>query len=111
MYRQGYYKIHKTKDVRKGDIEMSTIKVEQFITRGGRAAANQYIIHNGEETIFQSYNTIIAKKDKKGKIFLDVNYWDYSTTTGRYRNDFLGEGIAQTRDKIKSGEYRLIDLN
>ena len=43
--------------------------------------------------------------------YLDEHYWDYSATTGKYRNQFLGEGIAETRAKIESGEYILIDLN
>jgi len=30
---------------------------------------------------------------------------------GKYRNEFLREGIADTRKKIKSGEYALADLN
>jgi len=44
------------------------------------------------------------------KIILDSYYWDYSRTTGKYRNQFLGEGIADTRAKIESGEYKLADL-
>ena len=31
--------------------------------------------------------------------------------TDNHNNEFLGEGIAETRKKIKSGEYRLVDLN
>jgi|TARA_R100000479_G_scaffold54981_1_gene26072 hypothetical protein len=54
---------------------------------------------------------MIAKISNVGKVFLDKNYWDYSTTTGKYRNAFLGENIAETRKKIKSGEYILVDLN
>ena len=27
------------------------------------------------------------------------------------RREFLGEGIDETREKIKSGEYVLVDLN
>ena len=53
---------------------------------------------------------MIAKRSK-GKIYLDEYYWDYSVTTGKYRNEFLGEGIAETRKKIASGEYILTDLN
>ena len=42
---------------------------------------------------------------------MDKNTWDYSRTTGKYRNEFLGEGIAETRAKIKKGIYKLWDLN
>ena len=45
------------------------------------------------------------------KIELDQKYWNYSNTTGKYRNIFLGETITETKKKIKSGEYILTDLN
>jgi hypothetical protein len=58
---------------------------------------------------------MIVKKDYKSgqelKIYLDQKYWNYSNTTGKYRNIFLGETIKDTRAKIKSGEYILTDLN
>ena len=43
--------------------------------------------------------------------YLDKNKWDYSTTTGKYRNQFLGETKKETEKKIESGEYALVDLN
>ena len=49
--------------------------------------------------------------DGSGKIYIDENYWDYSSTTGKYRNDFLGENKNLTQMKINSGEYILTDLN
>ena len=60
---------------------------------------------------FCNNNSIIAWKDDVGFAVLDKIYWDYSRTTGKYRNQFLGEDIETTRKKIKSGEYRLADLN
>ena len=42
---------------------------------------------------------------------LDLYDWDYSRTTGKYRNEFLREYIADTRKKIESGEYKLENLN
>ena len=80
----------------------------------GRAIPNQYIIFDSEFTMFQSYDSNIVKiywEDGERVTALDENYWNYSTTTGKYRNQFLGETIAQTRKKIKSGEYILSDLN
>ena len=81
-----------------------------MLSTNGNRVPNQFIINNNGEEYFQSYNSIIAKKSK-GKIYLDDIFWDYSVTTGKYRNDFLGEGIAETRKKIASGEYILTDLN
>lgn len=57
------------------------------------------------ETLY-SYDTVIAVMEK-GKITLDSKYWDFSTTTGRHRNEFLCEGIEETRAKIKNGTYKL----
>jgi hypothetical protein len=73
---------------------------------------NQFVIRDEEKnvTYFQSYNSIIVKREN-GKIFLDVNTWDYSKTTGKYRNLFLGETKKETERKIKSGDYILTNLN
>ncbi len=76
----------------------------------GNTVPNQFIITDNGDEYFQSYKSIIAKRSK-GKIYLDNYYWDYSVTTGKYRNEFLGEGIAETRKKIASGEYILTNLN
>jgi hypothetical protein len=86
------------------------MRVENMRSARGNKVANQFIINDNGAEYFQSYRSIIAKKSQ-GKIYLDEYYWDYSTTTGKYRNDFLGEGIADTRKKIQSGEYILTDLN
>jgi len=79
--------------------------------RSGRKVANQFIIYddNGGET-FQSYETVIAT-NRTGKIQLDVKAWDYSATTGKYRNQFLGETRKETEAKIKDGTYELVNLN
>jgi len=71
-------------------------KVRQMISAKYYAIANQFII---------------TTNDGEYKVTLDRDNWDYSRTTGKYRNEFLREGIADTRKKIKSGEYALADLN
>ncbi len=109
------------------------MKVENMQSERGREVPNQFIISeegrgaNGnfiKKEVFQSYRSIIAERiywrseDIKGiegvrevEIKLDEQYWNYSTTTGKYRNQFLGEGIEETRKKIASGEYKLANLN
>jgi len=87
------------------------MKVENMTSARGNKVANQFLVTDDKgDEYFQSYRSMIAKKSQ-GKIYLDEYYWDYSTTTGKYRNDFLGEGIADTRKKIETGEYILTDLN
>jgi hypothetical protein len=86
-------------------------KVRQMYTRGGNPAPNQFLLYTPDGTYFQSYNSTIAFRDHNGKIQLDENTWDYSRTTGKYRNEFLGEYKDMTKDKILSGEYQLTNLN
>ena len=88
------------------------IKVKQLRSAtSGRDIPNQFIITSKDKTIFQSYDSIIAVKWNDGDIFLDKTYWDYSKTTGKYRNQFLNETKKETEEKIKSGVYILTDLN
>lgn len=83
-----------------------------MISPSGSSIANQFIIDTPDGKYFQSYDSVIvAVENSKRKIVLDKNNWDYSVTTGKYRNQFLGENIAETRKKIKSGEYKLANLN
>ena len=86
-------------------------KVKQFEGNNG-AVKNQFIVETSEGVFFQSYNSMIAfKPNNGGKIQLDSNYWDYSKTTGKYRNLFLYETKKETEQKINSGEYELTNLN
>ena len=91
----------------------------------GRAVPNQFVITTRESvlpsnyerkvtvnvTYFQSYDSIIARVKPHRKTALDEKYWDYSRTTGRYRNQFLDETTRETQAKIDSGEYVLTNLN
>ena len=101
-------------------------KVRNMTGRTGRKVANQFIISDcfieyktrtGEimrsqkGNMFQSYQSNIAFKSVNGHTFLDAEKWDFSVTTGKYRNIFLNETKKETLKKIKSGEYILTDLN
>ena len=88
------------------------MKTENMTSTNGNKVANQFIItDNNGNTFFQSYRSVIVKKNSNYDIELDQKYWNYSNTTGKYRNIFLNETIKDTRKKIKSGEYKLTDLN
>ena len=78
------------------------MRVNQFKVK------NQFIIRDSGNEYLQSYNSIIVKKDINGNITLGQN-WDYSQTTGKYRNLYLNETKKETEAKIKNGEYT-IDL-
>ena len=84
---------------------MERIKVKAY-------ANNQYKIYTTEGVYFQSYDSIIAfLRYADNRVFLDEQFWDYSTTTGKYRNKFLGESKKETQKKIDAGEYILANLN
>ncbi len=87
-----------------------TCKVEQFEGNNG-PVKNQFRIFTSEGCFFQSYSSMIAFRPFSGPIQLDVNKWDYSKTTGKYRNLFLNETKKETEAKIKDGTYLLTDLN
>lgn len=81
------------------------MKVENMESSNGNKVANQFVITTDEGQMFQSYNSNIAfLPSDGGKVVIGKN-WDYSNTTGKYRNLFLGETKKQTQAKIDSGEY------
>lgn len=103
------------------------MKVKNMTSNNGNKIANQFVIsdctielpddkYTGD--MFQSYDSNIAfiaySCEKTGiihKVFIDKIKWDYSVTTGKYRNIFLGEDKKTTQKKIDSGEFVLVDLN
>lgn len=87
------------------------MKVSNMTNGKGNKATNQFEIEGEDGSItFQSYTSVIAVK-KNGKITLDADKWDYSKTTGKFRNIFLNEKKADTERKIKDGTYLLANLN
>lgn len=67
---------------------MKNLKVEN-IKNNGRSVPNQFLIsyteNNKEYKIFQSYSSIILKWENDSLIEVEAD-WDYSRTTGKYRN-------------------------
>lgn len=74
----------------------------------GGQVANQFKITFDNGTLFKSYDSIIAII-YKGQVYLTSTY-DYSNTTMKYLKNFLGNsGVTETRAKIKTGEYKLLE--
>lgn len=103
---------------------MQSTKVENMKGRLGKEVANQFIItEQGRGALgnfisrqtFQSYNSVIAvvtEWEDRVDVVLDEKYWDYSTTTGKYRNIFLMDASKkETQNKIDAGAYTLSNLN
>ena len=90
------------------------MKVRNLTSTNGNKIANQFEIIDNENNIiyFQSYKSIIVKHDMNlNQVYLDSYFWDYSTTTSKYRNIFLGEKKKESEKKIKEGIYILTNLN
>ena len=59
--------------------------------RTGVEVANQFVIEGDGTTTFQSYNSTIAVIDW-GKCTIKIGKdWNYSNTTGKYRNAFFND--------------------
>lgn len=86
------------------------MKVSNFYVK------NQFIIHDKDVTIFQSYNTVIAKKTKTRTI-LDKKALDYSRTTSKYLYRFLDEYTTLPTERNALRKYMhehkddVMDLN
>ena len=89
--------------------------------RTGREVANQFIITDGMKKVFQSYDSTIVeinREDTENKTITVYRDWDYSTTTGKYRNQFMeDEGFDEMATKKgfehymnlgKIGDYTII---
>lgn len=90
---------------------MNKVSIQNLTSSQGNKIANQFEITTNEGRYFKSYDSMIAFIPNNGKIQLDKRYWDYSNTTGKYRNIFLGEDKKRTQSKIDLGVYELTDLN
>jgi hypothetical protein len=88
-----------------------TMKVSNFISpKTGREVPNQFVIRDNGTEWFQSYQSIIGKWED-GTIYLDEYYWDYSKTTIKYRNLWLGLTSQEVKIAINKGEIKLANLN
>ena len=88
------------------------MKISNMYSNNGNQVPNQFVIDNGNKTIFQSYKTIVAVKEN-GKVTLDSKALEYSNTTLKYLKQFLNtnESKKSLYAKIESGFYNTSDLN
>lgn len=75
------------------------MRVKNMISSNGNYVPNQFIITDDNKVAFQSYASTIAVIDYlKRTITLGVD-WDYSRTTGKYRNLFFDEYLPMLNSK------------
>lgn len=81
------------------------MRVENIRNEKGNKVKNQFLIEDGGTYTFQSYDSTIAKTDRRTyiKIFSD---WDYSKTTTKHFYNFLREinmSILANRKQVIKG--------
>lgn len=96
---------------------MMTIK-NMVSPRTGVEVANQFIIEGDGKTIFQSYNSTIAVIDWNEHTVKIGKDWNYSNTTGKYRNAFFRDndfsdmadttGIKKVMKKVDEDGFALV---
>lgn len=87
------------------------IRVRQMISNSGNPVANQFIIYTDEGRYFQSYNSLIAFIPNSFNKPIQVGPdWNYSRTTGKYRNQFLNMDKKELEAKLENGEAVFADL-
>ena len=69
------------------------MKVEQMENTRGNKVDNQFVIQDGEKIVFQSYNSLIVEVDFNKKAITIGPDYNYSTTTGKYRNLFFTDYV------------------
>tara|TARA_R100001015_G_C4628978_1_gene189458 strand:- start:1034 stop:1315 length:282 start_codon:yes stop_codon:yes gene_type:complete len=91
------------------------VEVKNMSSDKGNRVPNQFIIYTNGDYYFQSYQTIIAKVNKRTMyndgIILDYEALNYSRTTSRYLYKFLGMDRKEIQRRIKGGWIKLKNLN
>ena len=92
---------------------MANFNVRNLINDNGNTASNQFIINTPKATYFQSYDSVVAKIDRKGNLIVS-QHWDYSNTTRKHLYIFLRMygyrhlcSAKDMRDAIKNKEVIL----
>ena len=85
------------------------MKVQNMVSVNGNSIPNQFIINNGNVEVFQSYKTIVAKREN-GLIYIDKDN-PFSVTTSKYLYQFLSVDSKTFKANMKAGKYDIQDLN
>ena len=83
------------------------IKVRNITSNNGNNIANQFIIDCGTMVIFQSYESNIIKIDYQNKTITVYADYNYSKTTGKYRNKFLTDFGFNEINTLKTLEHAI----
>ena len=73
------------------------------------SGSNYFVIEHDCVRYLQSYQTIVAANDRRGKLWLG-KFWDYSATTAKHVCQYTGYKSTELRKMIANGEVEVIDL-
>ena len=90
--------------------------VERMLTIGGTPTADHFIIHIDQDAYFQSFTQILAIRYADSSVVLDPQWQGPNLPKrrkiiNRYRSAFLNEPTEETAAKVKSGKYKVKNLN
>ena len=88
-------------------------KVQNMLGNSGREIPNQFILYFDGGQVFQSYQSVIAVVfdsyiSEETPYYIGSD-WDYSRTTGKYRNDFLNRVKKDVKEDLKCGRAVLVE--
>ena len=72
--------------------------------------SNMQVEQTPSGLILKSYNKVIAIQDADG-ITLDSYYYNYSVTTARHLNKFLGLDSNSFKKALKANKFKFTNLN
>ena len=83
------------------------MKVKNMRSDRGNRIANQFVITDEEHNTitFQSYDSEIVRIDYHSETITVFPDYDYSVTTGKYRNKFMRDYCFRDMDNKKGFEY------
>tara|TARA_R110000787_G_scaffold271946_1_gene379295 strand:- start:1022 stop:1285 length:264 start_codon:yes stop_codon:yes gene_type:complete len=83
------------------------MRVLNLISSKGNKVPNQFEVISDKGRFFQSYKSMIVFIPNDGSPVQLGSDWDYSRTTSKYRNQFLGESTKEIESKLNKGIYIL----
>ena len=69
------------------------LQIENLVNDNNNHAVNQFVVKLNGNVFYQSYDTVIAKKDKEGKITL-CSDWGCSKTTRKHLYIWLRDNTS-----------------
>ena len=98
--------------------ELNVLKVIPMTGRSNKPVPNQYIIQNGADWVFQSYDSIVAEyNNDSGLLTINNELANCSVTTKKYLNQVLDRFSQLNRHReeikkaIKSGKKYTVISN